>query len=150
MQSALEQFQISIKRIRDLIALHDSIYNQVTSVLDTSDILRDALVLTISSLDYYIHEVVTLVMLEIHRNERSEPSPSRNSNQSAFARFQVSLGVARQDRMIALDISNWLEEEIVQNYGYQSQQQSYTLSELLPMLSDIIKNKLNQSSWLRK
>ena len=54
-------------------------------------------------------------MLEIHRGQRSEPNPPRNSSQSAFSRFQVSLGGARQERLIAIDIASWLENEIQQD-----------------------------------
>lgn len=43
MQSALDQFQISITRVRDLIAVYNSVKAQATSVLDLSDILRAAL-----------------------------------------------------------------------------------------------------------
>jgi len=44
MQSALDQFRISISRVRDLIALHNSIKAQSTDALDLSDILRAGLV----------------------------------------------------------------------------------------------------------
>ncbi len=148
MQSAIEQFRVSIKRVRDLIALHNSIKAQSTSALDLSDILRSALVLTVSALDYYIHEVVTLGMLEIYRGQRSEPNPSRNSSKSAFSRFKVSLGGASQERQIALDIASWLETEIQQNYGSEFLQQSYQLSQLLPMISNSMINRLNNTSWL--
>ncbi len=148
MQSAIEQFRISIQRVRDLIALHNSIKAQSTSALDLSDILRAALVLTVSALDYYIHEVVTLGMLEIYRGQRSEPNPSRNSSKSAFSRFKVSLGGASQERQIALDIASWLETEIQQNYGSEFLQQSYQLSQLLPMISNSMINRLNNTSWL--
>ncbi|MDJ0601643.1 MAG: HEPN domain-containing protein [Crocosphaera sp.] len=148
MQSAIEQFRVSIKRVRDLIALHNSIKAQSTSALDLSDILRAALVLTVSALDYYIHEVVTLGMLEIYRGQRSEPNPSRNSSKSAFSRFKVSLGGASQERQIALDIASWLETEIQQNYGSEFLQQSYQLSQLLPMISNSMINRLNNTSWL--
>ncbi|MEY3827430.1 MAG: hypothetical protein RLZZ148_2249, partial [Cyanobacteriota bacterium] len=57
MQSALDQFYISIQRVRDLIALYHSLTAQTTSAVDLSDILRSALVLAVSALDYYIHEV---------------------------------------------------------------------------------------------
>jgi hypothetical protein len=43
MQSALDQFRISIQRVRDLIALHNSVKAQATAALDLSDILRAAL-----------------------------------------------------------------------------------------------------------
>jgi hypothetical protein len=100
MQSALDEFQISIARVRDLISLHNSVKARSTPALDLSDILRAALVLVVSALDYYIHEVVTLGMLEIHRGQRFEPNPPPNSSQSAFSRFQVSLGGAHQERYI--------------------------------------------------
>ncbi len=148
MQSAIDQFRVSIQRVRDLIALHNSIKAQSTSALDLSDILRAALVLTVSALDYYIHEVVTLGMLEIYRGQRPEPAVSANTSKSAFSRFKVSLGGAIQERKIALDIESWLETEIQQNYGSEFLQQSYQLSHLLPMISNSMVNRLNNTSWL--
>ena len=148
MQSALNQFRISIARVRDLISIHNSVKAQSTPALDLSDILRAALVLSVSALDYYVHEVVTLGMLEIHRGQRSEPNPSANSSQSAFSRFQVSLGGARQERLIAIDIASWLENEIQQSQGSSFLQQPYTVSALLPVISSSIENRLNNASWL--
>jgi len=142
MQSALDQFRNSIIRVRDLIGLHKAINAQSSSALDLSDILRSALVLTVSALDYYVHRVVALGMLEIHRGQRS------NSSKSAFSRFKVSLGGARQERMIALDIANWLKNEIQQNHGDTFLQQSYTVSALLPIISDSVLNRLNNAAWL--
>ena len=104
MQSALEQFQISINRIRDLIAIHNSVKANSTSVLDLSDVLRASLVLSISALDYYVHQVVKLGMLEIYRGNRVEPP--------AFSRFQISLGSARQGMNASPNIDYWLEDEI--------------------------------------
>lgn len=148
MQSALDQFHISIQRVRDLIALHTSVKSQATAALDLSDILRAALVLTVSALDYYIHEVVTLGMLEIHRGQRAEPASSANTTQSAFSRFQVSLGSAREDRRIAIDIASWIESDIQQVYGANFLQQSHTISGLIPAISNSILNRLNNTSWL--
>ncbi|MFP5274320.1 HEPN domain-containing protein [Coleofasciculus sp.] len=148
MQSALDQFRISIARVRDLISIHNSVKAQSTPALDLSDILRAALVLAVSALDYYVHEVVTLGMLEIHRGQRSEPNPPNNSSQSAFSRFQVSLGGARQERLIAMDIVSWLENEIQQSQGSSFLQQSHTVSALLPVISNGVLNRLNNASWL--
>jgi hypothetical protein len=148
MQSALDQFRISIGRVRDLIALHNSVKAQATGALDVSDMLRAALVLAVSALDYYVHEVVTLGMLEIHRGQRFEPIPSANTTQSAFSRFQVSLGSARQDRLTAIDIASWLEADIQQAQGYEFLQQSHTISTLIPTISSSILNRLNNTSWL--
>ncbi|MFH7028833.1 MAG: HEPN domain-containing protein [Heteroscytonema crispum UTEX LB 1556] len=149
MQSALDQFRISIGRVRDLIALHNSVKAQATSALDVSDILRASLVLVVSALDYYIHEVVALAMLEIHRGQRPEPSPPANTSQSAFSRFQISLSAARQERIMAIDIASWLESEIQQSYGSTFIQQSHTISSLIPAISNSIVNKLNNNVfWL--
>ena len=148
MQSALDQFRISISRVRDLIALHNSVKAQATGALDVSDMLRAALVLAVSALDYYVHEVVTLGMLEIHRGQRSEPTPSANTTQSAFSRFQVSLGGARQERLAAIDIASWLETEIEQTHGYAFLQQSYTVAALIPAISSSVVKRLNNASWL--
>lgn len=148
MQSALDQFRISIGRVRDLIALHNSVKAKATGSLDPSDMLRAALVLAVSALDYYVHEVVTLGMLEIHRGQRPEPSSSANTTQSAFARFQVSLGGARQDRLTAIDIASWLEVELQQAYGYDFLQQSQPVSALIPAISSSMLDRLNNTSWL--
>lgn len=148
MQSALDQFRISIGRVRDLIDLHNSVKAQATGALDVSDMLRAALVLAVSALDYYVHEVVTLGMLEIHRGQRSEPTPSANTTQSAFSRFQVSLGGARQERLAAIDIASWLETEIEQTHGYAFLQQSYTVAALIPAISSSVVKRLNKASWL--
>jgi RiboL-PSP-HEPN len=148
MQSAFDQFRISIGRVRDLIALHNSVKAQAIGALDVSDMLRAALVLAVSALDYYVHEVVTLGMLEIHRGQRSEPISSANTTQSAFSRFQVSLGGARQDRLTAIDIASWLEVELQQSQGYNFLQQSHTISALIPIISNSILDKLNNTSWL--
>ncbi|PSB23299.1 hypothetical protein C7B61_11340 [filamentous cyanobacterium CCP1] len=148
MQSALDQFRTSIGRVRDLISIHNSFKAQATGALDLSDILRAALVLAVSALDYYVHEVVRLGMLEIHRGQRPEPSFKPTATQSAFSRFQVSLGSARQDRNLAVSIATWLESEIQQSHGYDFLQQSHTLPGLLPVLSNIILSRLNSTSWL--
>ena len=148
MQSALDLFRISISRVRDLIALHNSVKAQATGALDVSDMLRAALVLAVSALDYYVHEVVTLGMLEIHRGQRSEPTPSANTTKSAFSRFKVSLGGARQERLAAIDIASWLETEIEQTHGYAFLQQSYTVAALIPAISSSVVNRLNNASGL--
>ena len=87
-------------------------------------------------------------MLEIYQGQRSEPQSKSNTNQSAFGRFQVSLGAARQDRMVAIDIASWLEDEFLQSHGYEFLQQSHTINSLIQPISNIMLNKLNSNSWL--
>ena len=121
MQSAFDQFRISISRVRDLIAVHNSVQVISTPALDLSDILRAALVLSVSALDYYVHEVVRLGMLEIYSGSRSEPP--------AFSRFQVSLGSTRS-------LDNLLEDEIRQRHSYKSFQQPDNIAEAIRLIAD--------------
>lgn len=148
MLSALEQFRNSIARVRDLISIQNSVRVQLTVALDLSDILRAALVLSVSALDYYIHEVVTLGMLEIHRGQRPEPSSPQNSSQSAFSRFEVSLGGARQERLIAASIADWLESDLQQMQDFLLLEQPCAISDLLPIISSSLEARLNNASWL--
>lgn len=149
MQSAIDQFRINISRVRDLIAIHNSVKSQTTVALDVSDMLRAAIVLTVSALDYYIHEVVRMGMIEIHRGQRPEPRPSSNTADSAFSRFQVSLGSARQDRLIAIDISNWIENDIQQTYGPDAEDiLQLNIHRLTTTISNMIENRLNNTAWL--
>lgn len=148
MQLALDQFHISIRRVRDLIALQSSVQSQSTNALDVSDMLRAALVLAVSALDFYVHEVVTLGMLEIHRRQRPEPTSLRNTTQSSFSRLRVPLGGVQQDRLAAIDIASWLEVEIQQTQGHEFLQKEHTVSSLIPVISKAIESKLNSFSWL--
>jgi hypothetical protein len=128
MQSAFDQFIISIDRARDLIAVHNSVRSQSTKALDLSDILRAALVLAVSALDYYVHEVVRIGMLEIHRGQRSEPP--------AFSKFQISLGSAREALQTNLSLDSWLEDEIRQRHSFKSFQTPNNVADAIRLISD--------------
>lgn len=128
MQAAIDLFRISIARVRDLIAVHNSLKAQASSVLDLSDMLRAALVLAVSALDYYIHEVVRIGMLEIHRGQRPEPP--------AFSGFQISLGNARAGINAGQNIDSWLEDEIRQRHSYKSFQQPNAIADAVRLICD--------------
>ena len=128
MQPAIDLFRISIARVRDLIAVHNSLKAQASSVLDLSDILRASLVLAVSALDYYIHEVVRIGMLEIHRGQRPEPP--------AFSGFQISLGNARAGINAGQNIDSWLEDEIRQRHSYKSFQSPNAIADAVRLISD--------------
>src|ERR687885_2712238 len=100
MQSVIEQFRLNIHRVRDLVAIYSILENQTAGRLVFSDILRAAFVLAVSALDYYVHEVVRIGMLEIYRGQRPETP--------AFSRFQISLGSARAAINAGQNIDSWL------------------------------------------
>lgn len=71
MQSALEGFNASSERVRGLGGLHSALHSLTTPAIDSSDLLRAQIVLTVSALDYFVHEIVVLGMLETFQGVRS-------------------------------------------------------------------------------
>src|SRR3972149_7267748 len=89
MHSAIKQFRSNIERVRALGGLSEALSQLTTSAVDATDILRAQIVLAVSALDHYIHELTRLGMLEIFDGLR----PSTN----AFGRFQVTMDAAMSD-----------------------------------------------------
>ena len=70
MQAALELLRGNIRRSRDLVSVSRAINIQTSDALDFTDILRSAMVMSVSALDHFVHEIVRLGMLEAYRGER--------------------------------------------------------------------------------
>ena len=84
--------------------------------------------MAVSALDYYIHEIVRLGMLEVYRGTRPETS--------AFLRFQISLERVRQ--MVKTPTSNdWLDNEIRERHSWRSFQQAKPIADVIRLISDI-------------
>ena len=128
MQVAIDQFRVNLARVRNLGGIYNTLNAQTTAVIDCSDILRSELVMAVSVLDYYIHEIVRLGMLEVYRGTRPETS--------AFLRFQVSLESVRQ-AVRAPTSDDWLENEIRERHGWRSFQQADHIAEAIRLISAI-------------
>lgn len=128
MQVAIDQFRLNIARVRNLGIIHNTLNVQTTAVIDLSDILRSELVMAVSALDHYIHEIVRFGMLEVYRGIRPETS--------AFLRFQISLESVRQ--VVSAPMSdNWLDTEIRERHGWRSFQQANHIADAIRLISDI-------------
>ena len=128
MQVAIDQFRVNLARVRNLGVIHNTLNAQTTAAIDLSDILRSELVMAVSALDCYIHEIVRIGMLKIYRGIRPETS--------AFLRFQISLESVRQ-AVSAPTSDNWLENEIRERHGWRSFQQADHIAEAIRLISDI-------------
>jgi len=142
MKAAIDQFQINIKQVRHLGGLFNALKTRTTSAVDLTDILRAQLVLVVSVLDHFIHEVVRIGMLEIYEGKRSKTAQ--------YAKFQVSLESASQG-IKNPSISNWLDNEIRISHAWRSFQRSDKISEAIRLVSDeklwdYIANGLNRPS----
>ena len=129
MRSSLDLFQLNVSRSRDLANIAHTLSAQTTDVLDTTDILRASLMMAVSSLDYFIHAIVRIGMLEAYRGERSRTP--------AFLRFQVTLeGVLQASSSVGPE--EWLEQQIRERHGYQSFQTPETIADAVRLVSNVV------------
>ena len=128
MQPALDLFRANIRRSRDLADLFRAMEAQTTMALDLSDLLRASLVMSVSALDYFIHEIVRLGMLEAYRGERGRTQ--------AFLRFQVSLeGIVTTPAGDAFE--GWLDSQIRERHGHQSFQLPVPIADAIRLISEV-------------
>ncbi len=128
MQAAIDQFRVNIARVRNLGVIHNTLNVQTTAAIDLSDILRSEMVMAVSALDFYIHEIARLGMLEIYHETRPETS--------AFLRFQISLESVRQAVSNPMN-DDWLEHEIRERHSWRSFQQADHIADAIRLISDI-------------
>ena len=127
MQTAIEQFRLNIERVRIIGALTKTLNAQTTGALDLSDLLRAEIVLAVSALDHFVHEIVRLGMSEAYRNERPRTQ--------SFQRFQVSIG-SISSVVSDTPSSDWLEQEIRNSHGHQSFQNPDNIAEAVRLISE--------------
>lgn len=77
-QNVLLQFNENAKRIKDLHSIYKVIKNSTSEIIDLSDILRAEIVLIVSALDCYIHNIVKVMMIDIFKGNRSKTSFFKN------------------------------------------------------------------------
>ena len=128
MKTAIDQFRTNISRVRNLGTIFGALDSQTTLALDLSDILRAELVLAVSALDHFIHELVRLGMLEAYRGNR--PRTKR------FLKFKVSLENALTG--IADNAGEgWIDSEIRTHNGYRTFQDPGQISEAIRLISNV-------------
>ncbi|GBQ13289.1 HEPN domain-containing protein [Swaminathania salitolerans] len=128
MQSALEAFDNSLTRVRHMHGLHNTLTVTLTSAVDLSDILRAEIVMAVSALDYYIHEIARIGMLECWAGKRAITD--------AFKRFPLTLAAAQS---LAHDASaaTILDNEIRAKHGYASFQKPDKIADAVRLFSSI-------------
>lgn len=110
MLDILQQFRDDIERVQTLGALYDTFSQQITSALDLTDLLRSQIVMAVSALDHYIHEITRVGMLEVYDGKRPQTP--------AFLRFQIKMEATLQGIAAAQGDNRWLDEEIRRNHGH--------------------------------
>jgi hypothetical protein len=128
MPPAIDQFRANILRVRNLGTLHTAIAARTTPALDLSDILRAELVMAVSALDHFVHEISRIGMIEAHTGVRVRTR--------AFQSFSVSIESVHEALADMANIT-WLDEEIRLRHGWKSFQQPDHIAEAVRLISDV-------------
>jgi hypothetical protein len=112
-------------RARHLGGLHEALLSLTTNAVDASDLLRAQLVLGVSALDYYIHEITVLGMIAVFEGVRP-PTP-------AFLKYRVAM----ESVLLSTSASGWFESDIRERHSYLSFQQPDRIADAVRLFSDV-------------
>lgn len=127
MLNILQQFRENIERVRALGGLYDVLSQQATSALDLTDLLRSQIVMAVSALDHYVHEITRVGMLEVYGGKRPQTP--------AFLRFQVTMEATLQGIVAGQGNDGWLDEEIRKKHGYLAFQHPDRIADAIRLFS---------------
>ena len=128
MRQALDQFQRNVDGVRALAGVVTSIKTMTTSAVDLSDVMRAELVLAVSALDHFIHEVARCGMLEVHRGNRPPTD--------AYQAFRIPLGAVRTG-LSDLTRDDWLDSAIRQAQSLSTFQRPDNIADALRLISPV-------------
>lgn len=125
MNNAIDAFRISMDHARHLGGLHDALSSLTTSAVDASDLLRAQLVLGVSALDYFVHEITVLGMVAVFEGRR--PSTP------AFLKYRVAMDSIRSGIMGYA----WFESDIRERNSFLSFQQPDKIADAIRLFSNV-------------
>jgi len=128
MDKAIEAFRTNILRVRNLGGLYKALLSLTTPVVDVSDMLRAQLVLGVSALDHYVHELTISGMLEVFDGKRTS-TPS-------FLNFRVSMNSVLGGFVVS-GTSVWFESEIRERHSFLTFQQPDRIADAVRLFSDV-------------
>jgi len=126
MHSAIQHFRANISRVRALGGLYNAITQMTTQVVDASDLLRAQIVMAVSALDHYIHEITRIGMIEAYNGNRPQTD--------AFLRFQVTMEGAITG-LTSGGVSSWFEAEIRERHSYLAFQHPDRIADAIRLFS---------------
>ncbi|QTL34935.1 HEPN domain-containing protein [Pseudoalteromonas viridis] len=126
MNNSISQFRENIHRARHLGGLYSALESLTTELIDSSDILRSQIVLSVSALDHYVHEVTVEGMLEVYKGNR-QPTNS-------YLKYQVSTSSLMLAKT-TMNMESIFEEEIRQKHSYLSFQYPDKVADAIRLFS---------------
>src|ERR1700730_1518094 len=128
MRTTLDIFHANVDRVRSIHGIYLTIVGQVTSIVDLSDVLRAEIVLIVSALDHFVHELTCAGMMEIWQGTRPPTAGYRKLSVSLNLITQLSNGVRTNEP---------LESEIRARHSFQTFQQPDNIADALRLFSAV-------------
>ncbi len=129
MNRAIDQFNINIETVKHLGVIYSAFESHLmTPSVDLSDILRSEIVLAVSALDCFIHDLVRIGMSKIFEKSGGEPQ--------AFLNFGISVQSVKRiiDATTANEQKDYFKKEIRKLHGYRTFQSSDNISQALSLI----------------
>lgn len=126
MHNALTQFKDNVQHVRNLRALYAHLTARTTKAIDLSDLLRTQLVMLVSAMDHFVHELARRGMLEVHAGIRAPTD--------AYLKFAVTLGGV-QVGLADPAKHDWLNSEILNKHGHLSFQHPDKIADAVRLVS---------------
>lgn len=128
MKAALDAFEVNIQRVRDLAGLVAALDTMTTPALDVSDLLRAQLVLGVSAMDTFIHELTRLGILESLRGTRPATP--------ALSRFKIHLDLHLQASGGPIAITA-IDAAVRESHSYLAFQQPDKIADAIRLISAV-------------
>jgi hypothetical protein len=126
MHSALQQFRSNLLRARELGTLATAVTQITTTAIDVSDMWRAQIVLGVSALDYLIHELARIGMIEISKGTRPQTD--------AFSKFQLPLEAVER-AINGQSHESWLGDTVREKHSWISFQHPDKIADAIRLIS---------------
>lgn len=128
MNKAIDQFQINLQSAKQLGILYNAFSDKVTAAINLDEMLRAELVLAVSALDCYVHDIVKTGMLGAFFASQGEPN--------AFLGFAVSLRFVKNLTVSTTETEKrtLVDLEIRRLHGFKTFQTAENISTALALI----------------
>lgn len=128
MNSALSQFEVNLESARQLGVIYEAFAPDLTQAVPLDELLRAEIVLVVSALDCYVHDVVRIRMAAL----LSKPA----DHSDAFRKFGVSMDFVT-NALAASTLAEraaLFEQEIRRLHGFRTFQRADSIAEALGLI----------------
>jgi len=125
---AVQQFEINLRSAKQLGIIYLAFVDKLTQAISLNELLRAEIVLAVSALDCYIHDIVRIGMLSAFKAGKGEPN--------AYLGFGVSLEFVKN--LLSANTEdeklNLFEHEIRRLHGFRTFQTADNISQALSFI----------------